>query len=207
MLKDTLVEVLNEVWPMLLIFTVIIASVRIAYLLINREKILLYKELLMLLFALYVLIIFYIVTIQENVGGTSNLVPFKEIFRYSFGSPLFFKNIVGNTLLFVPFGLFVSYYLNNHKLFPVFSLTLISSLAIEMTQSKIGRVFDIDDIILNILGGIIGYILFVSLDAIGSHMPRLFHKDWFKNLIIIIILALILFYLLNINTAIFDKIL
>jgi glycopeptide antibiotics resistance protein len=76
-----------------------------------------------------------------------------------------------------------------------------------MTQSKIGRVFDIDDIILNILGGIIGYILFVSLDAIGSHMPRLFHKDWFKNLIIIIILALILFYLLNINTAIFDKIL
>ena len=44
MIKNTLNETLNSVWPMLTIFLVVIISVRIAYILINKEKFVFYKD-------------------------------------------------------------------------------------------------------------------------------------------------------------------
>lgn len=202
MIKDTLLNVLYGVWPMLIIFTVILTSVRIAFLLGKHQKIVLYKELFMLAFVIYILMLFYIVTFHDDSKiGTTNFVPFKEIFRYQFGSHLFFKNIVGNLLLFVPFGIFIPFYINSRKLSPVLLLAIISSLAIEITQSKIGRVFDIDDIILNVVGGMIGYIIYRFLDSIKGHVPRFLKKDWIMNIIVIVILILIILYFLNFDTA------
>lgn len=201
----TIIDSLTQFWPALLIFTVVLSAVRVTYLLCSREKIVLYKEILSLLFILYILVLFYLVTVQEGSGGTTNFVPFKEMFRYSFGSKLFIRNFVGNLLLFIPFGLFVSYYLNNHRMTPIFVLSALASLSIEITQSKIGRVFDIDDIILNVIGGIMGYLLFVSLDAIGNHLPRIFKSDWFKNIIVLIIIIGITFYFIKYNTIIFER--
>ena len=58
----------------------------------------------------------------------------------------------------------------------MFLLTLLTSLSIETTQSMIGRVFDIDDIILNLLGGIMGHYLYRFLDNIKSHLPVFLKK-------------------------------
>lgn len=201
MLKDIVVGM----WPMLLIFVVIIVSVRIAYLLGNREKIVLYKELIMLVFAIYVLILFNIVTSQESSYGVANLMPFKEIFRYHIGSPLFIKNVIGNILLFVPFGLFVAYYMKNHRFFPVFILSLISSLSIEVIQGQIHRVFDIDDIMLNVIGGILGYFLYTILYSFGNRVPRLFKSDFIKSIIVVIIITFGILYFMNFDTATFIK--
>ena len=45
-------------------------------------------------------------------------------------------------------------------------LVLFASLSIELTQLFIGRVFDVDDILLNVLGGIIGYLFYYILSKI-----------------------------------------
>jgi glycopeptide antibiotics resistance protein len=206
MLKAQLLEVLQKAWPMLIIFTVVISSIRIVYLIVHRERFVFYKEVFVLLFMLYILILFYAVTYQDPISdsiSSYNLVPFKEMFRYDFGTSLFYKNIVGNLLIFVPFGLFVSYVLRTHRLSLIFILSLISSVTIEFAQRLIvGRVFVVDDIILNVTGGILGYVLYRIVDAIGDHVPRVFRGEWFLNLLIVLIIILICLYIYNIDIGI-----
>lgn len=201
MLREHLLEVLVKAWPMLLIFTVIMSSTRLAYLKINREKFVLYKELSSLLFMLYILLLFYVVTYQDPISNSIssyNLVPFKELLRYDIGTAKFYKNIVGNLLIFVPFGLFVSCYIKKKRLGVVAVLSLVSSVTIELAQRLIvGRVFDVDDIILNVTGGIIGYFLYVIVYAVIDHIPKALKKDWIINLFIIIIIILIYLYMGN----------
>ncbi len=201
MLTNILIPAVYEIWPMLFIFTVILSSVRIAYLFSKKHKFVLYKEFLSLLFIIYILILFYIVTFQDSGFGTSNFTPFKEIFRYHLGSSLFFKNIVGNLLLFIPFGFLVAYYLKNYKLWLVLILSFISSLAIEVTQYKIGRVFDIDDIILNVLGGVIGFMLFVAFDAISKRLPKIMRQEWFVNFLFLSLLIFLILSFINFDFA------
>ena len=114
------------------------------------------------------------------------------------------KNIIGNILLFIPYGFFSSYYLNNKKISTNVILCLIASLSIECIQNYIGRVFDIDDIILNVLGGFCGCLLFVALSAIRSKMPKFMRSDAFLNFLFILII--ILFVILGFNINIFSYI-
>lgn len=201
MLKAQLIEILEKAWPMLLLFTVVISSIRIAYLIVNREKFVFYKEFFALMFMLYILVLFYIVTYQDPISNSIssyNLIPFKEMLRYDFGSTLFYRNIVGNLLIFIPFGIFVTYYLKTHRASLIIFLSLISSLTIEFAQRLIiGRVFDVDDIILNVAGGLVGYFVYVFIESIGNHLPRILRKDWFINLLIIAVIVLICLYIYN----------
>ena len=197
MIKDMILQIFGGAWPMIVIFTIILSSVRIMYLIVKKEKLVLYKELSYLLFVVYLLSLFYIVTFQDDNYGLSNFVPFKEIFRYKITSKLFVKNIVGNILLFMPFGLFISAYLDNKKLYPTMILTFISSVSIEIIQYLIGRVFDVDDIILNLIGGLIGGLLYIILDKIRNKLPRVLNKEWVFNLIIILLLLGAIVYLTN----------
>ncbi len=188
-LSNTLKGVANFTWPMILISVVILVSFRIAYLIKNRQRPILYKELLTLSFVIYILCLFQVVTFQDTtMVASNNFIPFKEISRYTFGSHLFLKNVLGNILLFLPFGFFASYYLEVKRPYIPLILTIISSLAIESVQMSIGRVFDIDDIILNITGGLVGYLLYSILAKIGSSMPRILKAEWFLNLISILLL-------------------
>ena len=195
MLKDMILQIFGGAWAMIVIFTIILSSIRIVYLIEKREKFVFYKELSYLLFIIYLLSLFYIVTFQDDNFGLSNFIPFKEIFRYKVTSKLFFKNIIGNILLFMPFGLFVSAYIDNRKILPVIALSIISSLSIESIQFLIGRVFDVDDILLNVLGGTIGAVLFVILDKLRDKLPRVLQKAWFMNLIMILVLFAAIMYL------------
>lgn len=205
MIKNQLLEILGRIWPMLFIFTIVISSIRIVYLKVHREKFVLYKELLTLMFMIYILVLFYVVTYQDPVSdtiSTYNLIPFKEMFRYQLGSTLFYKNIIGNLIIFVPFGLFISYYLKTNKVSIVLGLSLISSLSIEFAQQLIvGRVFDVDDIILNVVGSIVGYFIYRIVGAIGEKTPKIMKKDWFINLIIIALIAAIVIYVCKIDLS------
>lgn len=199
MFRVLLLDNVMNIWPMVVLITVIVSSFRIAYLIKNNKKFVFHREFLALLFMIYILCLYYVVTYQDvNYGGV-NLVPFKEMFRYSFGSPKFIKNVVGNIIMFIPFGFFVSYYLKANKLgYPVI-LTLIVSLTIELVQLKIGRVFDIDDVILNVVGGFCGFLIYVGLSAISNRLPKFMKRDAFINFIFIIILCIILIYSFNID--------
>lgn len=199
-MNNIIVNIMNGIWPMLIVFIVVLIATRLFYLRLNGKKLVLYKEVLTLLFIVYLLILFELVTTTDLQGSGFNLIPFREILRYSLNSKEFFSNVVGNILIFIPFGYFISSYINAKSLGPITFVTLITSLSIELVQSKIGRAFDIDDIILNTIGSILGFLLFIGLSAIKKHLPGLFQNDFLYNLICIVaVLGIILYFLGIIN--------
>lgn len=185
---NLLTNAIEKIWPMLTIFLVAIIAIRISYLRINRERFSFYKEFFNLMFVIYVLILFQLLTDAEiNTHGGVNLVPFTEIFRYQIGSSLFYQNVIGNILIFLPFGYFVSGYVKASKFSHIFFVSLISSATVELVQLQLGRSFDIDDIILNVTGAIVGFLIYIALGAIKKHLPRIFQSDLVYNIICVIL--------------------
>ena len=134
------------------------------------------------------------VTFQDVSWSSSNFVPFREIFRYDFGSKLFLKNVLGNMIMFMPFGFFASYFLKCSKAKIIVILTIVASFTIEIVQYKIGRVFDIDDVILNILGGLVGFLVYYLLHSIHLKCSKVLKNDWFLNIIVLgMIIAFVLY--------------
>lgn len=188
-LTNTIQGVVYFTWPTIIISVVVLVSFRTCYLVKNKQKLVLYKELLGLSFIIYALCLFQVVTFQDNVSwSTNNFIPFKEMLRYNIGSRLFVKNVLGNMLMFLPYGFFVSYYLKNEKSWLTLILTLIASFAIELVQMVIGRVFDIDDILLNLLGGYLGFLIYYWLGKLYNKLPNIFKNERFLNIIAAIIL-------------------
>ena len=195
MVEDTIREVFANNYPMIIIFTVVLVTIRLAYLISNKIKFKIYRELFMLSFLLYSLILFYVVTFQDVNYGTNNFIPFKEILRYEVGSSYFIHNVLGNILLFIPFGFFVSYILKTKKPIYIIVITLVTSLVIEYTQLLIGRTFDVDDVLLNIIGGFLGYLVYLIMQLIYDKLPEILKKTWLKNiLLILIIIGIIVLY-------------
>jgi len=125
-------------------------------------------------FIVYISVLIYFLFFADMLGRTSsvnsyryNLVPFKEIRRFIvysglLGASSVFTNLIGNVVAFIPFGIFLPILTNNSlKIFQVTLFTFALTLSIELIQlmSRVG-IFDVDDIILNTLGGIIGYLMF-----------------------------------------------
>lgn len=175
-------DVLLGTWPMIVLSCVVLITIRLTYLIKNKQKFSVGNELMMLTFVVYVLCLFQIVT-SGDVSGVHgiNVTLFKELTRYQIGSRLFYRNIVGNIIMFVPFGFFTSYYLKLDKKRIIFYVTLIVSVVIEFIQLKIGRAFDVDDIILNMFGGMLGYYLYRLMDRIFGDL-----SDTIKGTFIVI---------------------
>ncbi len=132
-ISRTIQGVVSVSWPVIIISTIIMVSFRLCYLIKNEEKIVIYKELCMLTFGLYILCLFQVVTFQDDASwATNNFIPFHEILRYKITSRLFFKNVLGNMIMFLPFGLFTSFYLKVERINLPLVLTIIASLAIEL---------------------------------------------------------------------------
>ena len=86
-----------------------------------------------------------------------------------------FLNLYGNIIAFIPFGMLLRWARNKNTTFVQALLySLGFTLVIETVQyiTKLG-VFDIDDIIMNTLGGVIGYcIYYVTANLSGDIMQR-----------------------------------
>ena len=191
-MESAIRDVVNMSWPTLVIVIAIILILKVTYYFKGERKTFcLHEELMDLLFLLYLIMLFQLVTTQDLAGGGTNLSPFKEIFRYEVGSNLFYRQVVGNIALFVPLGYFASRYCKINDFLTIFFVTLLSSGVIETVQYFIGRCFDIDDIILNVAGGFIGYLIFIICDTLESHLPAFFSTDLFKNILTIILCVII----------------
>ena len=193
-------EVFKMSWPSLAVLLSILIIMRVtAYIRGERSKFVIHEEIFNLLFIAYLIILFQLVTSQDiQAYNSTNFMPFREILRYDFGTTAFYKQVMGNILLFIPFGYFASSYCKIKGLGTITLVAMLSSLVIEFTQHFIGRSFDVDDIILNVFGSIIGFLLFISLNAIRTHLPKFLRKDWFLNIISIGILVIIIIYLIKI---------
>ena len=90
-----------------------------------------------------------------------NLVPFSDV---SDGKGDFIRQVVLNIIMTIPFG-FLLPLIKNQKinLIKIVLYTFLLSLSIELLQPLINdfRSSDITDLITNVLGGIIGYILYI----------------------------------------------
>ena len=181
-LINAIKDVLYDTWPMILLSCVVLISIRLAYLIKNKQRIVISNEIISLSFIVYILCMFQIVTSQDvsNTHGI-NITLFKELTRYQIGTKLFYRNIIGNIIMFIPFGFFTSYYLKLNKKRTIFYLTLIVSVVIELIQLKIGRAFDVDDIILNMVGSMIGYLLYRLMDRVFGDL-----SDTIKGTFIVI---------------------
>ena len=107
--------ILSDTYPIVILSVLSYIFFRIISRIFIKNKINIRKELLLLLFIVYLLILFNVVTYPVNEYGKNNLNLFQELFRYKIGSNLFMQNIVGNILLFIPFGMFFYSYFKVKK--------------------------------------------------------------------------------------------
>jgi len=133
-------------------------------------------------FIVYMVILVYFLLLSDGFGRTIrrnefhyNLVPFVEIIRFwkyrdVIGFESVFINLVGNVIAFIPFGALIRWVINHTvKWYLVMGYTCLFSLSVELLQlvAKVGS-FDVDDLILNTLGGLLGYVVYYILKWIDG---------------------------------------
>lgn len=148
----------------------------------RRNKILLTKA-GWLLFYLYIILLCYFLFFSEHYGRNdimheykSNLILFREIkrfiiYRQQIGLEKFLVNILGNIFAFAPFGFLLPLLNKSYRsFFLITMLSLIFSLAVETIQLifRVG-IFDVDDLLLNTIGGIIGYIFYKFVHLLAGN--------------------------------------
>ena len=129
-------------------------------------------------FWIYFIVLIYFLLLSERTEYTYyryNLVLFQEINRFLNGSKYFntkeiMLNLLGNVIGFVPLG-FILPIIRRKKAFSFVCVIFVFlfSLTIEMIQLvfRIG-VFDVDDLLLNTLGGFIGYVIYLLWQCISN---------------------------------------
>lgn len=132
-----------------------------------------------ILFFLYLCLMIWEVFLgpYRSYSGTRryNVYPFKTIIDYlmnseQFGFHLIFINLVANIVTFMPLGFFVALLFkrfNNIIIMAQFSILTILSIELIQFIFNVG-VFDIDDIILNSLGCIIGFGFYKAIKGFFS---------------------------------------
>lgn len=131
------------------------------------------------MFVLYIFFLLYFLIFSDWYGRTGisaeyryNLVLLKEIkrfieYREDLGAFAVFTNLFGNILIFVPYGFFISMASSARGFFMTLFYSFGLSLCVEVFQllTKVGS-FDVDDLLLNTIGGVLGYIFFIICNMI-----------------------------------------
>lgn len=198
-METAIKEAINMSWPTLVVLLSIFIIMRVTmYFTSEQRNVVIHEEVFNLLFMTYLLVLFRLVTSQDvSALHSTNLIPFREILRYEVGTSEFNRQVIGNIILFIPFGFFISNYCKIKGLGTITIVSFLTSFVIETVQHFIGRSFDVDDIILNVVGGIIGFLVYIALNAIRNHLPKFLRKDWVLNIISIVIIILLVLYIVK----------
>ncbi len=120
-----------------------------------------------LVLCIYLLALLYATLFIYNYypyGKSVNLVLFDSIkLMWESGSYwLILKNIIGNILLFMPLGFLIPLVSKKgNSVLLIAILGFATSTVIELLQYFVAqRIFDIDDILLNAIGAVVGYVVF-----------------------------------------------
>ena len=148
------------------------------------------RHILALAYIVYMLLLIYFLFFSEKYGRTNhftdyqyNLELFKEIswyirYREILGMDYVMINLVGNVVAFMPFGFFMPSIDRKNPGFVLnfFRVTVLGfgfSVLVEIAQllTKVGC-FDVDDIFLNTIGVIFGYLIYGICHGIWGHHQR-----------------------------------
>lgn len=105
-----------------------------------------------------------------------NLVPFVWVTNtYEMGWKNMIEQLLLNIAMFVPYGILLPIVSDKmEKFLKTAGVVFATTLTIEVVQYFIGRSADIDDVIMNFLGGVIGYLLY-------RVMKRIFGEcEWWR---------------------------
>ena len=108
MIPTKLYGIIGSTLPMIVLFSLVMILYRMVCVIMTKEKINVLKELKMLIYIVYCFLLFRLVTTTDFESYSNNFIPFKEIMRYKLTSVLFYRNVVGNILLFLPFGFLIT---------------------------------------------------------------------------------------------------
>lgn len=159
---------------------------------------------------LYILLFFYALIFKyvspwELFGSgrehflAANTIPFHTIYGYLSGSlkvPLLvaLSNIFGNIILFVPLGIYLQLLKKNKKTWISILIVFMVSLIVETLQFALGiGVADVDDIILNCLGGLIGIFIYRGLYAFLKNEEKARTTIVISGIVVILIPVLVSF--------------
>ena len=107
--------------------------------------------------------------------SNSNLIPFKTIIGYivnPISAKIAIGNVLGNIIVFIPIGILAPFLvLKKYEFWVSFKVSLLASFCISLAFEVIQLLtyfgsFDVDDLILNTFGGVLGFFigyLFVNL--------------------------------------------
>ncbi len=164
-----------------------------------------FNEMTRFLFVLYCLLVVSVTLFPlpigfpysfENLSAFINLIPFVSIWKQIsligiaydgdvlFMIELITRNVGGNILLFVPLGFLIPIIWKNVRHFKqIFLIGIGVSVTIELLQllesfvGGLGRVTDIDDVICNGFGAVLGYLLFDLLLLFSKkYQLRILHR-------------------------------
>jgi hypothetical protein len=114
--------------------------------------------------------------------GTYNLIPFSTIYFFLSGKVnllISFYNLIANVVLFIPYGIFLMIKGCKSSKSEYIYLPLVSITVVECLQYITRRgSLDIDDLILNLIGVFLGYLLypvFRSVIIISPELKRQVH--------------------------------
>ncbi|CAM4130988.1 hypothetical protein BAQ46_05855 [Bacillus paranthracis] len=154
----------------------------------NKKHVIWWKEIISFLFLVYICMVVAVTLFPlpigfpsniENLNRSVNIIPFASIIKdiNQIGSAydgdalfmigLIIRNVGGNILLLMPLGFLAPILWDKYKKFKNTILLGFSiSTSIELLQliqslfSGVGRVTDIDDVICNVIGYILGYFIY-----------------------------------------------
>ncbi len=141
----------------------------------KSQSVLLYAVFIFYIILFLSIVIFKYVSLLElfsenrTVYRSFNILPFYTIKSYLMGTvdvshSVGFNNIFGNIALFIPLGIYLQLFKKNKKVFVNFASIFAISLSIEIIQFIFGLgATDIDDVLLNCAGGIIGILCYKLL--------------------------------------------
>ena len=145
---------------------------------------------IVLLFYAYLLIdtVFFARDARRSV----NLVPFDMITDKGFT-----LNVWGNILMFIPLGLYAVNFMKKFNFWRALWVVIGASLGIEVLQYIFKRgVSDIDDLLLNTMGGLIGILIYLIFKVIFKSKERVHSAISILSLVIgvpVFLLVTILF--------------
>lgn len=120
-------------------------------------------------FCTYLLIIFCLTLLSREQGSTTKIdLEIGSTLRINARNNAY---VVENILLFIPYGFCLAWRFGSRKRWIINIFTgLMTTLAVEYTQLLTGRgVFQIDDILTNALGCVLGLICYAVYRAVTGH--------------------------------------
>lgn len=120
----------------------------------------------------------------QPLQGGVNLMPIREsrlLLQYYLQNHMWnaiLVNFPGNIVMFLPIGFFAGLFMDKPRWWKSTLATFALSLFIEVFQLFVARGTDVDDLILNTLGGLLGHGCFLLLSRADPGLVRRCAKRW-----------------------------